>query len=124
MNLFASRVTTRTVGVTGEKIALSCLRGKGFKILETGFRFLRGEIDIIARDGATLVFIEVKMRTGFGFGRPEESVTAAKQQQIRKVAEGYLLKHRLMDAACRFDVVAIRPDEKGGYAVEHFENAF
>ncbi|HYA48581.1 MAG TPA: YraN family protein [Burkholderiales bacterium] len=117
-------MTTRTVGRTGEKIALAYLRRKGYKILETGFRFLRGEIDIIARDGATLVFIEVKMRTGLRFGRPEESVTAAKQQQIRKVAEGYLLKHRLVDTACRFDVVAISPDERGGHAVEHFEDAF
>lgn len=119
-----SKKTTQAIGQTGEAIALAHLRRKGYKILETGFRFFRGEIDIIARDRETLVFIEVKMRTGSRFGRPEEAVTAGKQQQIRKVAEGYLFKHRLWHVACRFDVVAIRPDGRGGCAVAHFENAF
>lgn len=119
-----SKRTTQAIGQTGEAIALAYLRRKGYKIVETRFRFLRGEIDIVARDREMLVFIEVKMRTGTSYGRPEEAVTARKQQQIRKVAEGYLLRHRLVDVACRFDVVAIRPDERGFCAVAHFENAF
>jgi putative endonuclease len=112
------------VGRTGEAIALADLRRKKYAIIETRFRFLRGEIDIIARDGRTLVFVEVKMRMSDAFGRPEEAVTPGKQEQIRKVAEGYLLKRRLGDVECRFDVIAVRPDHKAGFAVEHFENAF
>jgi putative endonuclease len=117
-------LTTRSIGRAGEETALRHLRRKRYRILETGFRFYRGEIDIIARDRETLVFIEVKMRRGCGFGRPEESVTPAKQQQIRKVAEGYLLKRRISGRPCRFDVIAIRPDSRSGYVLEHFRNAF
>ncbi len=117
--MFGSRGTTQAVGRAGEEIALGHLR-----ILETGFRFLRGEIDIIARDRSTLVFIEVKKRTGTRFGRPAEAVTPAKQRQIRKVAEGYLLMRRLGDVPCRFDVISIGPDRRGGDVVEHFKNAF
>ena len=105
-------------------MALKFLRRKKYTILETGFRQFRGEIDIIALDRKTLVFVEVKMRTGDAFGRPEESVTPAKQRQIRKVAQGYLLRHRLGDVDCRFDVISIRPQDGAHYAIEHFENAF
>ena len=122
--MFGLRKTTHNIGLEGEAIALKYLRRKRYAILETRFRFLRGEIDIVARDGDTLVFVEVKMRTGGGYGRPEESVTSGKQRQIRKVAEGYLLLRRPGDVACRFDVVAIRPGEGAGYAVEHFMDAF
>lgn len=118
------RETTQSVGLTGETIALKYLRRKRYAILETRFRSFGGEIDIIARDRQTLVFVEVKMRTGRGFGGPEEAVTMAKQRQIRKVAQGYLLKHRLGEPACRFDVIAIRPGETAPFEIEHFENAF
>jgi putative endonuclease len=122
--VFDSQRNPQAVGKTGEAIALRYLRRKKYAIVETRFRFLRGEIDIVARDRNTLVFVEVKMRTSRAFGRPEESVTSAKQLQIRKVAEGYLLKNRLGDVDCRFDVISIRPDDRAGYVVEHFENAF
>ncbi len=115
------------MGRLGEGIALRYLRKKKYVILETGYRLLRGEIDIIARDGRTLVFIEVKTRTRDGYGRPEESVTPAKQQQIRKVAQGYLIKHRLGDIDCRFDVIALIADRDGDgdeFILEHFHNAF
>lgn len=126
------QLTAQAVGRTGEAIAVDYLRRRKYKIIETHFRFLRGEIDIVARDRTTLVFVEVKMRTGRAFGRPEESVTPAKQRQIRKVAEGYFLMRRLGDVACRFDVIAIRPavvggpdgDGGAGYTVEHFLDAF
>jgi putative endonuclease len=116
--------TTQAVGQAGEAMALIYLRRKKYVIIETRFRFLRGEIDIIARERETLVFVEVKMRTSDAFGRPEESVTPAKQQQIRKVAEGYLLKRQLGDVPCRFDVISIRPHDGAGYAIDHFVNAF
>jgi len=122
--LSRNRLSTQAVGRTGEAIALKFLRQKKYAILETGFRQFRGEIDIIALDGKTLVFVEVKMRTGGAFGRPEESVTPAKQQQIRKVAQGYLLRRHLGDVDCRFDVISIRAQDGSGYAIDHFENAF
>jgi len=122
--MFGIRKSSQDLGRAGELIALRYLRREGYAILETRFRFLRGEIDIVARDRDTLVFVEVKMRTGPGFGRPEESVTAGKQRQIRKVAEGYFLLRKPGGRPCRFDVVAIRPDGERGFAVEHFRDAF
>lgn len=122
--MLSNRTSAQAVGRAGEAIALKFLRRKKYTILETGFRRFRGEIDIIALDRKTLVFVEVKMRTGGAFGRPEESVTPAKQRQIRKVAEGYLLRHGLGDVDCRFDVISIRTQDGAGHAIEHFENAF
>ncbi|HVP91432.1 MAG TPA: YraN family protein [Terriglobales bacterium] len=122
--MFGIRKSTQDLGRTGELVALKYLRRKGYAIIETRFRFLRGEIDIVARDGDTLVFVEVKMRTGGGFGRPEESVTAEKRRRIRKVAEGYLLLRRPGDVRCRFDVVAIRSGGGTGDIVDHIVNAF
>jgi putative endonuclease len=116
--------STQTVGRFGEELALRYLRRKKYEIVETGFRFARGEIDIIARDRKTLVFIEVKMRTSGAYGRPEEAVTPGKQRQIRKVAQGYLFKRRLGDMACRFDVIAIRPTDDAGFTIDHYVDAF
>ena len=112
------------LGRAGEDTALRFLKKNGFKIVERGFRLLRGEIDIIAYDRATLVFIEVKTRSGAGFGVPEESITAAKQDQIRKIAELYLMKKRLGDIPCRFDVVSVSLDERGRPSIRHIRNAF
>ncbi len=113
------------LGRSGEESARDFLVAAGFRIIETGYRLFRGEIDIIANDGDTLVFIEVKTRTGTGFGRPEEAVTPAKQRQIRKIALGYVLEHGLEDVDCRFDVVAIDRTEGSNEAVLiHFKDAF
>ena len=112
------------IGRRGEEIALRFLRKKRYKILERGFRFLRGEIDIIARDRETLVFIEVKTRTGDLYGRPEESVTLAKQNQIRKLAVGYLSGRRMDSSGCRFDVISVRIAGDRKPHVEHFKDAF
>lgn len=116
--------TPLAVGRTGEAMALKYLRRKRYRIVETGFRLFRGEIDIIARDGNTLVFVEVKTRRSGAYGRPEEAVTPAKQRQIRKVAQGYLFKRRLGDGPCRFDVIAVSPKDGEGYAIAHFVDAF
>ncbi|MGD1009940.1 MAG: YraN family protein [Candidatus Aminicenantales bacterium] len=120
----AHQRTSLAVGRTGEAMALKYLRRKRYRIVETSFRLFRGEIDIIARDGNTLVFVEVKTRTSGAYGRPEEAVTPAKQRQIRKVAQGYLFKRRLGDVPCRFDVIAISQNDGPGYAIDHFADAF
>lgn len=97
----------RAIGAKGEELAARFLEDKGFEIVERNYRARRGEIDLIARDGETLVFVEVKLdRTG-RFGQPEGWVDGKKQRQIAKTALRYLQENRLVDAGCRFDVVAI-----------------
>ena len=116
--------STQALGLRGEEIACAYLEKKKYAIVTRRFRMFRGEIDIVARDGGTLVFVEVKTRADESFGRPEESVTPGKQRQIRKIAQGYLVENPLGDAACRFDVISILFGEENGYRLEHFVDAF
>lgn len=119
-----TRRTTQALGRKGEEIASKYLKKKKFEIIERGFRLFRGEIDIIARDRDTLVFVEVKARADETFGRPEDSVTPAKQRQIRKIAMGYLLKNHTGDVSCRFDVISILFHDDESYRLQHFKDAF
>jgi putative endonuclease len=104
-------------------MALRCLREQGLEIVETNYRFGRGEIDIIAKDGDVLVFCEVKTRYNDQYGPPEYALTPRKQKQIRRVAGGYLYERELRDQECRFDVVAIRMCG-GKPEINHIKNAF
>ena len=113
------------LGVHGERIARDYLRCRGFRIKELGYRFGRGEIDIIAYEKEVLVFVEVKTRDSSSSSHPEESVTPEKQRQIRRVAEAYLFHRRLEDSKCRFDVLAIRfVRESREYRIRHYRDAF
>jgi putative endonuclease len=94
-------------GQLGEDLAAQFLQEKGYRIIERNYRYDRGEIDIVAQDGKDLVFVEVKLRETESFGSPEESITPFKEEQLKKVAEGYLFEHDAEDQQCRFDVVAI-----------------
>jgi len=96
----------RNRGIQGEHQALEFLRTQGYQIVDVNFRWRGGEIDIIARDQNTLVFIEVKARHNTKYGAPEESVTPAKQQKIIQTAQKYLKEHPT-DLNIRFDVVAL-----------------
>ncbi len=121
------KVTTLSpykLGKLGEKIAQSYLHKKKFRIVEKGFRLFRGEIDLIAYEGGTLVFIEVKTRGQGALGLPEESVNIRKQRQIRKIAEGYLAVNNIEDVECRFDVVSLVFNENGNYSLAHYKDAF
>lgn len=109
----------RTTGAAYEKIAAAHLISKGYEILELNFRCRSGEIDIIARDGEYLVFVEVKYRTSLKKGTPLEAVSIQKQRKISKCAMYYLMKNGLADVPVRFDVVGILGAEK-----EHVVNAF
>jgi putative endonuclease len=115
---------TQALGLRGEEIACAYLKKKKYVLVTRRFRMFRGEIDIIARDGPTLVFIEVKARADESFGRPEESVTPGKQRQIRRIAQGYLVENPLGDASCRFDVISILFADGDDYRLEHFVDAF
>jgi putative endonuclease len=121
--IMAGEVSRRKIGDEGERSAISFLIRQGFAILHRNYTFNHGEIDVVARDKHELVFIEVKIRRTSRFGSPEESVTPAKQELIRRTAEGYVQEKKLENVACRFDVVAIKID-KGVKTFVHYKNAF
>ncbi len=106
-------------GRKGEAEAENYLREKGYKILRRNFKVSFGEIDLIAKDKDTIVFVEVKARNSLRFGLPREAVTYRKQQNIRKVALLYLQLNHMLDQNCRFDVIEILNGE-----ITHLENCF
>lgn len=110
----------RTVGTAYEKQAGIYLENCGYKIVEYNFRCRMGEIDIVAKDGEYLVFVEVKYRKSEASGNPLEAVDTKKQRIISKVASYYCLTHGYGEMKpCRFDVVAVLGDE-----VSLIKNAF
>ena len=113
---------SKKIGQLGEDIAARYLEKQGYIILERNFRLRSGEVDIIARDGDSLVFLEIKTRCSTRFGTPFEAVDPRKQQQIAKVALAYLagLEEEL---PVRFDVAAVLFDKKTA-RVELMKNAF
>jgi putative endonuclease len=115
-------IWNRLLGDRGERVAARYLRKQGMRVLLRGFRTPDGEIDLIARDGDTLVFVEVKARRQ---GVPAEAVTPEKQRRITLAALRFLRAHRLLEQRCRFDVVAIVwPDDRREPRIEHIRNAF
>lgn len=104
--------STREIGNEYESMAASYLQNDGYEILERNYRDKLGEIDIVAKDGKELVFIEVKYRLNLSKGDPAEAVDKRKQMRIRNGARGYLYRHHIdEDVPCRFDVVAILGEE-------------
>lgn len=111
------------LGRTGEEAALQYLEQQGYRILERNFRCRLGEIDLIARDGQTLVFIEVKTRRSQMFGAPALAVTKEKQRRLIKTSQFYLSQKGAAQPVCRFDVVTVQI-EGGEPRVEVITNAF
>ncbi len=111
------------LGKAGENYACEELRRRGYVILARRYRTRHGEIDIVARDGDILVFVEVKTRSTDAFGAPLDAVTPLKQQKIAKMAADYLTRSQLSRVACRFDVVGVMIG-KGKTRVEVVINAF
>lgn len=116
-------ITRLLLGQKGEDIAVDFLEGSGYKVLDRNFRCRNGEIDIIALDGKSIVFVEVKTRKRDNFGSPKFAVDWRKQKQLVRVALTYLKHKRLMDKPARFDVVGIiiRGDKR---EIELVKNAF
>ena len=113
----------QVLGFSGEELACAELARRGYAIIERRYRTRAGEIDIVARDGPTMVFVEVKTRMGGAFGSAAVAVTAWKQRQVARLAQAYLSSHGLLDGPCRFDVVAV--DVDGAKAtVTVYRNAF
>lgn len=113
----------KELGKKGEEIAIRFLKKNGYKIIERNYVCKVGEMDIIAREKDTLVFIEVKTRTSMAFGPPQLAVNSTKQMQLSKVALYFLKEKELEDVKARFDVVAIvlRPKRE---EIELIKNAF
>jgi putative endonuclease len=111
------------LGKSGEDLACRELERRGYAIVARRFRVRSGELDIVARDGAVLVFVEVKTRSGRRFGAAAEAVTFAKQRRIARLAGEYLLRHRMAACPCRFDVVSVTMGA-GTPDVEIIQNAF
>ena len=112
-----------TLGKQGEHLTAAYLRGLGMKINHLNYRVKRAEIDIIATDGDTLVFVEVRSRRDNGVLAAIDSVDAAKRRRVRKAAELYLLvTGRSPHTDVRIDVVAVAFDSRGAH-IEHFRNA-
>jgi putative endonuclease len=111
------------LGILGETLACDELRHRGYEILARRYRTRLGEIDIVARDGPTLVFVEVKARRGGEFGGAAAAVTVWKQRRIVQMAADYLARRQVVDRPCRFDVVAI-DFQDGQMRIEVYPNAF
>ncbi len=111
-------------GKEGEEIAAKYLEEKGFEIIKRNYQYGHGEIDIIAKDGEVLVFVEVKTRKTLEYGEPEYAITKKKILQIKKMAELYLYDKEIEEADCRFDVIAIILGSEGNPQITHYENAF
>ena len=100
------------LGKTGEDLACAELERRGYAIVARRYRCRGGELDIIARERATLVFVEVKAREGREFGAAAEAVTPVKQRRMAHLAMDYVMRHHLGDCPCRFDVVSIHFDTR------------
>jgi putative endonuclease len=115
-------VLNRLLGDRGERAAARHLKRQGMRVLLRGYRTKQGEIDLIARDGETLVFVEVKARRQ---GVPAEAVTPEKERRLTLTALQFLRRYNLLEERSRFDIVAIVwPDDRTPPRIEHFKNAF
>lgn len=115
----------RELGRAGEAAARAYLEQRGLVILAENFTCAAGEIDLIGREGETLVFVEVKTRRSLAFGPPQLAVHRKKQQQIARAAQWYLAARRLHAVACRFDVLAVTfPGADGLPQIDWLRDAF
>lgn len=118
-----TKTERRRFGDEAEKLAIKYLSGKGYQILERGYRFGRKEIDIVCRIGNIICFVEVKASRTEKFGAPETWVTLSKQKNIIAAAQGYIQKNNIQNCDFRFDVVSYKRI-KNDVRLNHFEGAF
>lgn len=113
----------KALGSKGEDLAVRFLKKIGYKIIARNYKTHVGEIDIIAKDGDTTVFVEVKTRADDSFGHPFEAVDKRKRQKIKNLALSYLKKHG-KELPVRFDVLSISYVNNGKKEIEHIKDAF
>lgn len=120
-----NRLNHKSLGTYGEEMVAKMITDKGYTILQRNFRCRFGEIDIVARDGDTIIFVEVKTRRNKKYGEAEEAVDYRKQKKIRQVAEYYLMLNYSLSQKCRFDVYSVYLDEnKNPWEIRVSENCF
>lgn len=122
-------MSAKHIGDRGETLAARHLEDAGYRVMDQNYRYERAEVDLVCFDpsGATrgqIVFVEVKTRSGLGYGAPEEAVTEDKQKRIARVAEAYLYERRLEGSPVRFDVISIVLNQGDDPDITHFKNAF
>ncbi len=127
--LFQANPSPESLGPKGERLAAKYLRGLGYRILARSYRSMRSEIDIIALDGKTIVFVEVKTWSRAGEGGPSDAVDREKQLRLTRAALVYLKKHRLLEYRARFDVIEVTAPISANASISqpnirHFRNAF
>ena len=116
--------TKRARGIRGEDLAVTYLKKKGYKIIERNYRCQWGEIDLIARDKGTLIFVEIKSRSSTGFGLPQDAVDHFKQKKLIQAAKAYMAEHHVQETIpARFDVVAVNFTPSGS-EIELIKDAF
>jgi putative endonuclease len=114
----------KRLGRWGEGVAASHLEAAGYAIVERNWRCAAGEIDLVARDRETVVFVEVKTRRGRAFGAPEEALTPRKAQKLMALGAQYVYERALGDVNWRIDLVAVELDERGVFLrCDHITNA-
>lgn len=115
----------KDIATIGETFAAEHLKAHGYQLLAKNYRYKRGEIDLIARQGDRIVFVEVKTRRSLRYGLPQYAVTLQKQRQISKIALAFLQAQNLLDKPCRFDVIAIHLSPQFELLqLKQIENAF
>ena len=120
----AERDQRQKLGRWGENLAADYLSANGYQVVARNWRTRHGEIDLIARVGETIAFVEVKTRRGREYGLPEEALTPAKAERLQKLAQAYLMDHNLHDVDWRIDLIAVELDQNGKLLrCEHIPNA-
>jgi len=117
-------IERQQLGIVGEELAARELVSRGYAILERRYRTRYGEIDIVAEDGETLVFVEVRARATGEFGRAAETVDDRKKRKVTAMAVEYLARHRVTNRPCRFDVVAVDDALSGSPEISIYPSAF
>jgi putative endonuclease len=117
----ATAAMRQALGAYGEELAARHLSERGLVVLDRNWRCPQGEIDLVLRDGDTLVVCEVKTRSGVGYGTPHEAVTPAKLQRLRVLGARWLADHGLAVREVRIDLVAVVRPPRGACVLEHVQ---
>lgn len=122
------KATAVSIGALGEEAAVQAIKKQGYKVIERNYRTKMGEIDIIAKDGEYICFIEVRLRKNNNFGSPADTIDMRKQQKIIRTAKYYAVTKKIYDTPMRFDAVLINAEPKDGkltnIKTEIIKNAF
>ena len=115
---------THRLGRRFEDAAAQWLEDRGWHVVERNVRFRRKELDLVVRRGALIAFVEVKGRRTHDYGRPVEAITRRKRREIESGARWWVARHRTHGLRYRFDVVKVKPDGGGGFAIRHLGDAW